>query len=166
MVEKKYASKPLTWKRDPKAASNKSHSCCFYHHLWDFKQVAEFLTASGYLISLHHLSCKVTRHEVIRESWCCQKYNFANTGSRTVKQGEGLGDHYTPSKVQCLHDEKTLCRAVPMVILFLNILSDWASHMAFGSVTRQPGQVPINMSSRWGGGGRRNRTLHVGCAEC
>lgn len=122
--------------------------CCFYHYLWDFKQVADFLTVSHSLISLSHLPCKVTLHKMIRESWCCQKYNFANIDSRTVRQGEGLGDHNTLSKVQCLRE----CRAVHMVILFLNILSVWTSHMAFGSVARQPGQAPINMSSRWGGG--------------
>lgn len=47
---------------------------------------------------------------------------------------------------------RTLCRAVHMVILFLSILSDWTSHMAFSSVARQPCQAPLNMSVRWGGG--------------
>lgn len=33
-----------------------------------------------------------------------QRHNLANAGSRTVKQGEGQGDHHPPSKVQCFCD--------------------------------------------------------------
>ena len=107
---------------------------CFYHYLWDFKQVADFLTVSRSLISLYHLPCKVTLHKMIRESWCCQKYNFANIDSRTVRQGEGLGDHNTLSKVQCLRE----CRAVHIYswISFLTEQALWRSVWLPGSLAK------------------------------